>query len=110
MLFLSPRNTDVAQYGLADQAHCYKWLCSTEFKDRVQALIASRPKTGTGANTDIFMTVPEQQELLKDDPVPEFPYDKTVDEARSEPFVTLHTSRSVHWGLFHLFGSKLIGL
>lgn len=37
--------------------------------------------------------VPEQEELLKDDFVPDFPYERTVEEARLEPLVVLHTSR-----------------
>ena len=39
--------------------------------------------------------VPEQQDLLKDEFVPDYPYDKTLEQARYEPLVILHTSRSV---------------
>lgn len=37
--------------------------------------------------------VPEQQDLLKDNFEPDIPYKRTVEEARHEPLVVLHTSR-----------------
>lgn len=37
--------------------------------------------------------VPEQGHVLTNDYVPDFPYQRTVEEARSEPLVVLHTSR-----------------
>lgn len=39
--------------------------------------------------------VPEQHDLLRDEFVPDYPYEKTLEQARYEPLVVLHTSRSV---------------
>jgi hypothetical protein len=56
---------------------------------RVQKLLQSHPRLSEMAH----FVVPEQEELLKDDFVPDFPYERTVEEARLEPLVVLHTSR-----------------
>lgn len=58
-------------------------------KNRVESLIRTRPKSSALAQ----YTVPEQDELLKDEFVADIPYTKSVEEARLEPLVTLHTSR-----------------
>ena len=58
---------------------------------RVRSLAQSRPEL---SNMALFV-VPEQNDLLKDEAVPEFPYDRTLEEARSEPLVIIHTSRQV---------------
>ncbi len=100
MLFLSPRNSPEAQYAVVDEAKCHIWLCSVEMKDRLKVLVDQRPKAQSDPNlvngaaaVDLLMVVPDQDELLKDEHVPEFPWEKTVEEARSETFVLLHTSR-----------------
>ena len=56
---------------------------------RVQKLIQGRP----GGLKMAYYVVPEQERLLENDFVPEFPYDRTLEQARSEPLVILHTSR-----------------
>ena len=91
MLFLSPRNSDDAQYSVMEQAESHKFLCSASFNDRVKKLIRRRPKS----SKTLQYVVPEQKELLKDESVANFPYERILEEARSEPLVCLHTSRSV---------------
>lgn len=100
MLFLSPRNSDEGQYAVVDEANCHKWLCSEEMKDRVQGIVSRRPKTqlnsninGHVAEDDFLMVIPDLFEWLKDEPVPEFLWEKTVEDVRYETFVVLHTSR-----------------
>lgn len=91
MLLLSPRNSDEAQESVIEQAKSGTFLCSTSYEVRIKRLLDARLKL---RGVTLFV-VPEQEELLRDDSVPDFPYLKTVEEARSEPLVILHTSRVV---------------
>ncbi|KIW87610.1 uncharacterized protein Z519_11935 [Cladophialophora bantiana CBS 173.52] len=99
MLYLSPRNSDEAQYAVMKEADCHKWLCATEIKTKVEALVENRPPKTLNANSgqteswnDTLTVVPGQTGLLKDEPTPSFSYNKTIEEARGEPLVMLHTS------------------
>jgi long-subunit acyl-CoA synthetase (AMP-forming) len=38
--------------------------------------------------------IPETKELMSTEPVPDYPYNKTFQEAASDPFCVLHTSGS----------------
>lgn len=89
MLFLSPRNSDEAQESVIQQAGCVKFLTSMSMYQRVKKTIQARP----GLSGMSIHTVPEQDDLIQDELAPDIPYDRTVDEARSEPLVMLHTSR-----------------
>lgn len=62
-------------------------------EQRVQKLLKSR----SSLSGMMHYVVPEQNDLLKDEFIPEFPYNRTVEEARRDPLVVLHTSRSVHF-------------
>lgn len=95
MLFLSPRNSDEAHFAVMNEADCHKWLCGATMKARVESVVSQRliPK---GGNEQVVTIVPEQDELLKDESTPEFPYSKKLEEARWEPLVMLHTSRLVN--------------
>jgi hypothetical protein len=102
MLYLSPRNSDEAQYAVMKEADCHKWLCATEMKPKVEALVANRPPKALDTNSsqtecwnDTLNTVPGQPELLIDEPTHAFGYNRTLEEARWEPLVMLHTSRFV---------------
>jgi hypothetical protein len=91
MLFLSPRNSDEAQRCVIEEADCKIFLSSQSMDARIQKLLQSHPRL---ARMTRFV-VPEQEELLEDVFVAEFLYERTVDEARSEPLVVLHTSRLI---------------
>ena len=65
---------------------------------RVRKLLQTDPKLSKMAH----FVVPEQEELLNDDFVPNFPYQRTIEEARLEPLVVLHTSRLLLQFLFHV--------
>ena len=88
MLFLSPRNSDEAQRSVIEQADCEIFLCCQSWNLRVQKLLHGHARLLGMAH----YVVPDQEELLKDDFVPDFPYERTIQEARSEPLVVLHTS------------------
>ncbi|OQU95819.1 hypothetical protein CLAIMM_01986 [Cladophialophora immunda] len=99
MLYLSPRNSDEAQYAVMKEADCRKWLCAAEMKPKVEALVQNRPPKALDPNgsqteswNDTLSVVPGQVELLKDEPTQSFPYTKTLEEARWDPLVMLHTS------------------
>ncbi|KAK5467525.1 hypothetical protein LTS15_000498 [Exophiala xenobiotica] len=89
ILFLSPRNSAEAQRSVIEQADCIIFLCSQSMDARVQKLLQSHPSLSEMAH----FVVPEQEELLKDDFFPDFLYERTVEEARLELLVVLHTSR-----------------
>lgn len=89
MLFLSPRNSDEAQRSVIEQADCYVFLCSQSMETRVQKLLASHSRL----SQMVQYTVPEEQQLLEDHFEDDFPYERTVEQARKEPLVVLHTSR-----------------
>ena len=102
MLYLSPRNSDEAQYAVMNEAQCHKWLCAKEMRVRVEGLMQGRPKPNgnadaerKGVEEDLVIDVPDQGELLKDEPTPVLRYEKKLEEARWDPLVMLHTSRFV---------------
>lgn len=89
MLFLSPRNSEEAQEAVIEQADCKKFLFASSMQSRIEKLIKSRSKLSAMA----CYVVPEQNDLLKDEFVRNFPYRRTLEQARSEPLVIIHTSR-----------------
>jgi hypothetical protein len=89
MLYLSPRNSDEAQLAVVEQAACKIFMYSQTMELRVRRLLQSHPRLSKMSH----YVVPEQETLLRDEFVPDFPYEKTVEEARSEPLLILHTSR-----------------
>ncbi len=97
MLFLSPRNSDEAQRSVLEQADCHTFLCSQSAKAAVENLLQSQ----ASLSKMTYHVAPSQEELLKDDFVPDVPYEKTVEEARFEPLVVLHTSRSIRSRTLH---------
>lgn len=93
MLFLSTRNSDEAQESVITQASCDIFLSSQSMEEKVRKLLKSRPSLSKIAH----YVVPEQNDLLKNEFIPEFSYNRTVEEARYDPLVILHTSRLVQF-------------
>lgn len=89
MLYLSPRNSDEAQLSVIEQASCETFLYAQSMDGMVQKLRQSHPRL----SGMVYFVVPEQEELLKDDFIPDFPYEREIHEAREDPLVILHTSR-----------------
>lgn len=91
VLFLSPRNSDKAQCSVIQEANCQKFLCSSSMEPRIRKLLHDHAELSEMTQH----VVPEQNELLKDEFVADVPYDRTLEQARYEPLVILHTSRLV---------------
>ncbi|KAK1992606.1 thioester reductase domain-containing protein [Colletotrichum falcatum] len=85
-LLISPRNSPEGQMNLLDKTDCRVVCFDPSFADVVRPLLEQRPMDAiVAASAD---------EWLSDDEVPDFPYDKTFDEASRDPVVVLHTSGS----------------
>ena len=86
LLFTSPRNSISGHLNLFDKTDCSTLLFSSSYKRIAESLLNARSLNST--------QVPELDELLNEEPVPAYPYNKTFEEARQEPLVVLHTSGS----------------
>ncbi|EXJ86687.1 hypothetical protein A1O3_03640 [Capronia epimyces CBS 606.96] len=89
MLFLSPRNSIDGHLAVIDRCGCDLWVLPAQRVGHVDQLLERRPMK--------VMALPELLELLaeaEEKDVPPYPYLKTFDEARQDPFVVLHTSGS----------------
>ncbi|RSM09681.1 hypothetical protein CEP52_003989 [Fusarium oligoseptatum] len=84
---LSPRNTLEASLFLLEETDCKTFLVPPKFPLPIigQLVEARRMEV---------LEMPALQHWLEDGPVELYPYTKTFEEARSEPFVVLHTSGS----------------
>lgn len=83
MLFTSPRYSAIAQVELMKQTNCKTMLVPTVCPPVTKAILEAYQMRAC--------QVPELGDLLDQDH-PHYPYEKTFDEARSEPLVVLHTS------------------
>ncbi|KAF2481573.1 hypothetical protein BDY17DRAFT_326254 [Neohortaea acidophila] len=88
MLFLSPRNSNEAQRTVIEQATCTKFLYTHAMAARVEKILQSHARLRSMAKFE----VPGQDELLRDEEVADFPYERTIEEVRALPLVSLHTS------------------
>ncbi|KAF5628836.1 nonribosomal peptide synthetase [Fusarium sp. NRRL 52700] len=84
-LFISPRNTPAVQLSLFDATNC-RYLYTTEsFRSAMQPCLDQR-------TMEITM-IESIDQLLSVTPKP-FPYSRTIEQARWDPLVVLHTSGS----------------
>ncbi len=86
MMLLSPRNSVDGHLAIADKCDCDFWILPTQRIGHVDQVLERR--------TMKVVPSPEVLEFLDEEPVPIYPYSKTFDEARQDPFVILHTSGS----------------
>ena len=86
LLLTSPRNSLSAHLNLFDKTECNTLLFSSSHNRTAESLLNARSLKS--------IQVPELDELLNEASVPEYPYNKTFEEARQEPLVVLHTSGS----------------
>ncbi|KAF5714611.1 nonribosomal peptide synthetase [Fusarium mundagurra] len=85
VLFISPRNTPAVQLSLFEATDC-RYLYTTEsFKEAMQPCLDQR--------TMEVATIESIDTLLDVTPKP-FPYSRTMEQARWDPLVVLHTSGS----------------
>lgn len=83
MLLLSPRNSLEAHHAIIDATACNKWITTLVPTD---AILSARPMQ--------TLQVLGLEEMFSDISVPLYPYHRTCEEARNEPFCVLHTSGS----------------
>lgn len=86
MMLLSPRNSVDGHLNVLDRCGCDLWILPTYRIGHVDAVLQKRPMK--------VASCPELLDFLLEEPVSNYPYDKAFAEARSEPFVVLHTSGS----------------
>ncbi|TGO74968.1 hypothetical protein BELL_0244g00130 [Botrytis elliptica] len=86
MFFSSPRNSLEGHIALLESLGCRILLVPETLPSTTQNLLSKR-QTRT-------LKIQNLQELLSDNSVPSYPYTKTFDQARYEPFVVLHNSDS----------------
>ncbi|KZF22836.1 NRPS-like enzyme [Xylona heveae TC161] len=84
--FTSPRNSIEGHEALFAENNVKSFLFPAAAPPVVKSILAKRP-TPT-------LVVPELEEWLDGEDVPTYPYNKTYEEARYEPFIALHTSGS----------------
>ena len=85
MLFTSPRNSFQGHINLFNVLECNTMVTTNPQPPPVTALLANFPM--------IIIHISGVAELL-DREHPNYPYTKTYEEARDDPFVSLHTSGS----------------
>ncbi|KAM0425254.1 hypothetical protein ACHAPT_009571 [Fusarium lateritium] len=87
LLLISPRNTLEATLSLVQKTDCKIFLLPPSFSlPLVEQLIQT--------NRMNILEIPRLQHWLQDGPVELYPYNKTFEEARSDPFIVVHTSGS----------------
>ncbi|TVY44182.1 Non-canonical non-ribosomal peptide synthetase [Lachnellula subtilissima] len=86
MMLLSPRNSVDGHLAVAEKCGCNLWVLPTQRIGHVDQVLEKRSM--------IVYPLPELLDLLKDEAVSTYPYNKSFAEARQDPFVVLHTSGS----------------
>jgi long-subunit acyl-CoA synthetase (AMP-forming) len=83
---ISPRNSVDADLAVIERSKCDYWILPKQHPDHLEEVFARHPMK--------ILHIAEAEEILCTDLVPHFAYDKTFEEAKSEPFCVLHTSGS----------------
>lgn len=88
MFYSSPRNRPEVQISLLDKLQCSILFTPEEESETTLAVLAGRPHMRKHF-------LPTLASLLSpDSPVEPYPYTKTFEDARADPYVTLHSSGS----------------
>ncbi|KXG50671.1 Male sterility, NAD-binding [Penicillium griseofulvum] len=85
-LLPSPLNRIEATMAVLNASKCDIWVSPKEQPEMLPELLSHRSMK--------VIQIPETDELLNPEPVPDYPYNKTFQEAASDPFCVLHTSGS----------------
>ena len=83
MLFTSPRNSLAAHMNLFVSTDCHIMITTDPRPPPVTGLLAANPMR--------VLIISSLEELMTADH-PHYPYEKTFEEARNDPFIVLHTS------------------
>jgi acyl-CoA synthetase (AMP-forming)/AMP-acid ligase II len=86
MMLLSPRNSVEGHLAVIDRCSCDLWILPTQRIGHVDQVLEKRPMHEAA--------LPELSDLLENEIVPSYSYNKPFFEARQDPFVVLHTSGS----------------
>ena len=85
MLLPFPLAPPAAKLHLIDATGCNTFLCAESSLLSVDKLLAARPQVRR-------ITVPALENWITASPARPFPYDKTWDEAKNDPWIIFHTS------------------
>lgn len=85
-VILSPRNSIEADIAVLEATACDIWVLPNQHPKFLSQLLIQRPMK--------VLTIAEVEDLLQEDPVPEYTYNKTFEDASEEPFCVMHTSGS----------------
>ncbi|KAI7968613.1 hypothetical protein EIK77_006632 [Talaromyces pinophilus] len=84
--FISPRNDMKSQLSLFESTDC-QWICyAPEYASKVQPWLDARPMKSNAIDAI--------KDIIHEEQVPLFPYDRPYDKAINEPAMVLHTSGS----------------
>lgn len=83
-LFLSPRNSLEGSLALLDKTSCNYWISPSKQPQSLPEILSQHPMK--------VLTIESVENLLNSAHVPHYPYEKTFEEAATEPFCVLHTS------------------
>ncbi|KAJ5746276.1 Male sterility NAD-binding [Penicillium odoratum] len=86
VLLPSPRNSIEATVAVLNASKCDIWVSPKEQPEMLPQLLSHRSMK--------VIEIPDTDELLSVEPVPDHPYNKTFQEAADDPFCVLHTSGS----------------
>ncbi|KAL9616239.1 MAG: hypothetical protein Q9160_008865 [Pyrenula sp. 1 TL-2023] len=84
MLYASPRNHLDIQVKLLDGLECNILATHEQMSDVAEKILGKRPMQK--------LDLPDFGFFLKDEPVQPYPYNKTWEEARKDPYVVMHSS------------------
>jgi acyl-CoA synthetase (AMP-forming)/AMP-acid ligase II len=82
----SPRNSLEAHLSLLDKLNCGKFAITEPALPCVADILKARPLE--------ILTIPSLSELLDLDTVPEYPFERSTYDHRTDPILVLHTSGS----------------
>ncbi|MCJ1387732.1 hypothetical protein MMC18_000575 [Xylographa bjoerkii] len=83
-LLISPRNSIEGSLAVLEATNCNIWVLPEQQPQFMSQLLSQR--------TMKLLAIPEADELLRAEPAPDYPYNKTFEEASNDPFCVLHTS------------------
>ncbi|KAL8838457.1 MAG: hypothetical protein Q9170_002132 [Blastenia crenularia] len=85
-VIISPRNSIEADVAVLEATNCEIWVLPKQHPKFLSQLLDERPMK--------VLMIAEVDDLLQDEPVPQYTYDKTFEENSTEPFCVMHTSGS----------------
>ena len=83
---MSPRNSIEADLAVLEATSCDIWVLPNHHPKFLSQLLAQRPIK--------VLAIAEVDELLSEEPVTKYAYNKSFDDASEEPFCVMHTSGS----------------